>query len=993
MSDKMRPIPFDRLMEWILAEYEQHNSVFGVRKFAHLSAPKKLSLFQEQLESPCGPAAGPHTQLAQNIIAAYVAGGRFFELKTVQILDGDDLPVAKPCILADDECYNVEWSTELYVGQALEEYIKGWFALNLLSAELELGDHDGFIFNMSVGYDLNGIKTKKIDDFIEGLKNAAHTEIWQTCKQWTLDHISRFKKLRREDIERISPRICDSITLSTLHGCPPDEIERIATYLIEEKNLNTFIKCNPTLLGYEYARKTLDSLGFDYIAFDDHHFKADLSFGDAVPMFHRLTTLAAEHSLAFGVKLTNTFPVQITNKELPGEEMYMSGRSLFPLSMALANRLSQEFDGKLRISYSGGADINNIDKIFNAGIWPITMATTLLKPGGYERLTQITNRLANCEYKPFTGVDLVQLRDIIDEIPKTPYYRKPIKPQPERKMKMHSPLLNCYQAPCQNGCPFSQDIPAYLRLAENGQYLAALRVITERNPLPFITGTICSHRCMNKCTRDFYEKSVHIRSVKLAVAEKAYQELIGEIKSSPKSGDAIAIIGGGPAGLAAAYFLAKQGRKVTIFEKRISLGGIVRHVIPQFRIRDNAILNDIALITALGVEVRLNSEINDFDEIRKQGFKTIIVAAGAWKPGVLQLKGGHTLGVLEFLEKIKYNANAMTLGANVIVIGGGNTAMDAARAAKRVKNVQNVSVVYRRTKRFMPADEEELQLALTDGVTFYELLAPNELTDGRLKCSKMTLGAPDESGRRRPIPTDEIVELPADTVIAAIGDQVDTDAFHNYGIAVNKRNMAIVNQDTMASNLSDVYVIGDARRGPATVAEAIADALKCATAITGAKFDQYEPQNVNSDPSLAIAKKGDLYSDVTSVNETKRCLECATICECCADVCPNRANVVVIADGKRQIVHMDSMCNECGNCAVFCPYTGAPYQDKFTLFSCEDDFSDSNNQGFVLLKNGSIWVRLEGETIKYSNLTSITNVDIRNLIEAALAEAGKIIYC
>ena len=133
MSDRMRQIPFDRLMYWVLNEYKENGEIFGVRKFAPKRSGEKLPLFSEKLEYPFGPAAGPHTQLAQNIIASYVAGGRFFELKTVQVLDGEDLPVSKPCILAPDECYNVEWSTELYVPQALDEYIKGWFALKLLS--------------------------------------------------------------------------------------------------------------------------------------------------------------------------------------------------------------------------------------------------------------------------------------------------------------------------------------------------------------------------------------------------------------------------------------------------------------------------------------------------------------------------------------------------------------------------------------------------------------------------------------------------------------------------------------------------------------------------------------------------------------------------------------------------------------------------------------------------------------------------------------------
>ena len=967
MSDVMRQIPFGRLMDWVLTEYEEENSVFGIKKFYRKTGGEVLEIFGEKLELPLGPAAGPHTQLAQNIVASYVAGSRFFELKSVQVLDGEDLPVSKPCISAPDECYNVEWSTELYVPQALDEYIKGWFALKLISREFGLGDPDGFVFNMSVGYDLEGIRTQKIDNFIEGLKNAEDTDSWKRCKQWAATNLSRFKNIDHSYIENISPRVCRSITLSTLHGCPPDEIERIASYLMAEKKLHTFIKCNPTLLGYEYARRTLDGLGFDYVAFDDRHFKADLQFGDAVPLIRRLMELAERLSLSFGVKLTNTFPVKITEGELPGEEMYMSGRSLFPLSIEVADRLSKAFDGRLRISYSGGADFCNIGDIYVAGIWPITLATTLLKPGGYQRLGQIAEKLDECGYKPFGAVDQKKLRALADTARNDLLYRKPAGQPPQYKIKAQVPLLDCFIAPCRDGCPFGQDIPAYLRLAGEGNHLEALRVITERNPLPFITGTICSHRCTDKCARSFYEDSVHIRSVKLEAAENAYTRLLGEIKSPAVSREKSAVIGGGPAGLAAAYFLARAGHAVTVFEKRGTLGGIVRHVIPEFRIGGAAIDKDISLITAMGVEARLNSEVKNLDALRAEGYKKVIVAVGAWKPGVLELEGGMALGALEFLEQFKRDPESLRLGENVAVIGGGNTAMDAARAAKRVPGVKKVSLVYRRTKRYMPADAEELTLALEDGVEFCELLAPSSLRDGVLVCNQMELGEPDDSGRRSPVPTGKTVEIPADTVVSAIGDLVDGELYENLGIPTDKRGNPIVNRDTLETELSGVYVAGDALRGPATVAEAIADAIRCAKAITGASMERYADLNVNPDKKPASDKKGTLYRGCAPIHESQRCLECAALCGLCADVCPNRANITVIADGLPQIVHIDYMCNECGNCGTFCPYSSAPYLDKFTLFACDEDFYDSQNPGFLPLEDGGVRVRLDGKTADHAD--------------------------
>jgi putative selenate reductase len=582
-------------------------------------------------------------------------------------------------------------------------------------------------------------------------------------------------------------------------------------------------------------------------------------------------------------------------------------------------------------------------------------------------------------------VNTGKLQELIGSIPQNPLYRKPIKPLPERKMKTKAPLLDCYTASCRAGCPLEQDIPAYLRLAGRGEYLEALRVITDRNPLPFMTGTICSHRCMDKCMRNFYEEPVNIRAVKLEAAEKAYGALMDEIKAPPKSGGKIAVIGGGPAGLSAAYFLARMGRPVTIFEKKDSLGGIVRHVIPEFRIAGDSIDRDIALVEAMGVDVRLNSEVKNPEDLRKEGFETIIIAAGAWKPGVLKLQEGRALGALEFLEDMKRGSIPIKLGKNVVVIGGGNTAMDAARAAKRAEGVQRVSIVYRRTRRYMPADEEELRLTLEDGVEFHELLAPHALKDGMLTCVKMTLGAPDASGRRSPVPTEEKTEIPADTVISAIGDAVDGGYYQNCGIRTDKSGKAAVNTDTLESSLPGVYVIGDALRGPATVAEAIADAIKCSEAIAGAAkaakkaVGKYDSLNLNPDIGPALDKKGTLCCDLESCHDSQRCLECATLCECCADVCPNRANMVIEADGRRQVVHLDALCNECGNCEVFCPYEGAPYKDKFTMFSCEEDFADSENQGFLPLADGKFRVRLDGNISDYANLSGLPD-GIRKLV-------------
>ncbi len=997
MSEIMRPMSIGHLMHWIMSEYEQKKSIFGIEKIVKHENGQALPIYEEKIESPFGPAAGPNSQLAQNIVAAYVAGSRFFELKTVQVMDGADLAacISRPCIIAGDECYNCEWSTELYVPQAFAEYVKAWVACKLIAKEYNLGDPDAFVFNMSVGYDLEGIKSPKVDKYINDMIEAKDTEVFKECINWALEHVNEFKNVDEEYIRSISSNVSNSITESTLHGCPPAEIERIATYLITEKHLNTFIKCNPTLLGYEYARKRLDGLGFDYIAFDDHHFVEDLQWADAVPMLHRLYDLCQEKGLEFGVKITNTFPVDVTRNELPSNEMYMAGRALFPLSIHVARLLTDEFQGKLRISYSGGATIENIKELFDAGIWPITMATNILKPGGYQRMSQIADELMECGSERFSGVNVAALAAIDDGVEAKAMYRKPVKPLPERHVDKKLPLFDCFNAPCRNGCPIEQDIPAYLQAMVDGDAKKALEIILERNPLPFITGTICPHHCGDKCMRNYYEETLHIRETKLAAASQAYNEILPALKAEGSvAGKKVAIIGGGPAGLAAATFLSRAGVAVTVFERKEQLGGVVRNVIPEFRITADSIDKDVELCKAYGAEFKLGAEVTSVKALKAEGYTDVIVSIGAWKPGRSPLAYGEVTDALEFLMEAKKNGASMNIGKDVVVLGGGNTAMDVARAAKRLPGVEHVRLIYRRTKRYMPADEEELQLAIEDGVEFLELLAPVGAENGKLKCSVMELGAPDASGRRSPVDTGRTEEYPADTIIAAIGETIDTSLYAELGVEMDAKGRPVVDANMMTTE-AGVYAVGDSRRGPATVVEAIADSAKAAAAIAGISYDKYAEANVAADEKLYTAKKG-VQSRDTGKTPDDRCLGCPTVCEVCTDVCPNRANVAIHVPDKckAQIIHVDGMCNECGNCEVFCPYKGGrPYKDKFTLYWSEEDFLDSTNEGFLSLGGTQVKVRLDGkvETVDIAGETDLS-ADAVAVIRTVLKDYAYLIH-
>ncbi len=541
-------------------------------------------------------------------------------------------------------------------------------------------------------------------------------------------------------------------------------------------------------------------------------------------------------------------------------------------------------------------------------------------------------------------------------------YRKPIKPAKPHKIDAELPLMSCFTAPCRSGCPISQDIPAYLSRVDEGKLAEALGIIVEKNALPHITGNLCPHPCGAKCERSFYEpEGARIRESKLAAARGGFDEVVRGLRAAGPGRLAsaadknVAVVGGGPAGLACAFFLTRAGAKVTIFERTDALGGIARHVIPEFRISHEDIDHDVALCLAYGAQVEMGVEVTSAEELLARGFTDVVVATGAWAPGQVGLKMGEEIDVLEFLEAAK-SGEPLELGTDVVIVGAGNTAMDAARVAKRADGVKNVRIVYRRTVREMPADEEELQLALAEGVELCELLAPIGAADGVLTCERMRLGEPDESGRRRPEGTGETCEVPATAVICAVGEKIETTLYERAGVQVDRRGRPA----GTSTGVPHVWAAGDCRRGPATFVEAIADAQAVARDLAGVDFSAGAEKNVRADKLDAImARKGDVCLDVAGCT-TSRCLGCATVCEVCCDVCPNRANVAVKVPGlaQQQVVHVDGMCNECGNCAVFCPWSGRPYKDKLTLFWSAEDMDASENRGFLPQGDGTFRVRL-----------------------------------
>ncbi len=404
MSERLpalHPWSLHQLLTRVEREWTARREVFGLqaRRFYQADPALDLSctLGQTRVATPVGPAAGPHTQLAQNIVLSWLGGGRTFELKTVQVLD--ELDIERPCIDMENVGYNIEWSQELTLPESLAEYTKAWLMLAVLRQweplREVLGDPGEHTFEMSVGYDLAGIQSPAMDAFMRGMLNAGPAIAVMR------DEIPEAFAAHRE--VAVPDRMVQNVTLSTFHGCPPDEIEQIVEHVMGTYDLDVTVKLNPTLLGLETVSEIIhDQLGYHDIELDPQAFAADLKFDRALAMVARLQKFAAARGREFGLKLTNTLVVKNTRGVMPGENMYLSGKPLHVMAMTLLSRLHQALPGQLRIAgqagpipvaFSAGIDKDNLAETVALGLAPVTICSDLLKPGGYGRMTQGLKKL------------------------------------------------------------------------------------------------------------------------------------------------------------------------------------------------------------------------------------------------------------------------------------------------------------------------------------------------------------------------------------------------------------------------------------------------------------------------------------------------------------------------------------------------------------------------------------------------------------------------
>ncbi|MEA2000822.1 MAG: FAD-dependent oxidoreductase [Actinomycetota bacterium] len=1007
MSDRFHQITMEQLTDWVFTELEEKDSIFGIPRAAFFVPSEddrfRFEKYGQLLETPFGVAAGPGTQMAQNIIVSWLVGARFLELKTVQTLD--ELDVNKPCIDIEDEGYNVEWSQELKVFESFDEYLRAWILIHALHHKLGFpGDSPGMIFNMSVGYNLEGIKQPNVQWYLNTMADAS------PYMQAYIDIVAeRYPEIR--DIT-IPDTVSDTITLSTMHGCPPDEIEAIVLYLLEERNIHTSVKCNPTLLGAERLRRIVnDDLGYTDIPVPDEAFGHDLKYVDAVPMFHNLRRVARAHDLVFGLKLSNTLEVKNHRPVFDRDDMmYLSGRALHAVTTNLALRLSEEFKGDLLLSFAGGADAFNVSDLMRSGMTTITTCSDLLKTGGYLRMPLYIEELnkamdaagadslndfiantavaqenmgdfvATLVYSALTESGLalesgeaaslserlryeaegqppidvmkawaveqgfseervaalvklainalkrVNLRQYAEFVRQDWRYQKGSFHTDRSKTARELHLFDCIEAPCVDECPVSQDVPAYMRAVRDGDFDKAVQITRADNPLGSMLGRVCDHLCENTCIRTHLDQPLGIRAIKRFIM--SHETATGETQSSGTTGK-VAIIGAGPAGIAAGQELGRAGFAVTIFEAHPYAGGMVGGAIPEYRIPQAQIDQDMQILLDLGVEVKYNMTAGkDFSlaELRDQGYQYTFVAVGAQLPKYLGLDGEDSEGVIDALQFLRTSreGNPMKIGPRVGVIGAGDTAMDCVRSAWR-RGATETSLIYRRTIDQMPADPEEIHDVIAEGINILELSNPYSIhvEDGKLAglvCTKTEYrGDRDSSGRKIPfdIP-DSQFEVELDTLILAISQHSLLDFFGDQEPELTKRGYLVVKPDTFETTLPGVYAGGDvAADGPSSIVKAAADGKSVAAAIINAATgtpvptpETWKPLNVNLSEMMQRRSHREYrvpvrhtplnardnfnetmhtYTQEEAQAEAARCLDCDTVCSLCVGVCPNMA--------------------------------------------------------------------------------------------------------
>lgn len=467
--------------------------------------------------------------------------------------------------------------------------------------------------------------------------------------------------------------------------------------------------------------------------------------------------------------------------------------------------------------------------------------------------------------------------------------------------------------PCVNACPAGIDIPGYLRFIAQGDPVEAYKLILEKVPFPAVLGRICTHPCENHCRRREVNESISICGLKRYAADRASALPSISLKAEKDTGHRVAVIGAGPAGLTAAFYLRKKGHHVTLFEGRSKPGGMMRYGIPSYRLPEEILDKEIDRILGLGIVLKTDKKLGkdfDLDQLKKNHFEAIFIAIGLQLSRKMELEGleqNNILWGVDFLREIN-EGREIPLSGKVVVVGGGNGALDAARVAKRL-GAEEVLVLYRRSRAEMPAIESEVIEAEREGVEFQFLVGPVRVlkSGGRLTgicCRWMELGEADASGRPAPIPIEgSDFEISADHLIMAIGQSLERDGLTDK-IQFSSFGTLSVHPDTLKTNIEGIFAGGDIARGPGSVIEAIEAGRRGASSIdqylggdglieetlaeravssyySGKREDGFADLKRAETPTLPLSERQSgfleveqCFADEDAVREACRCLQC-----------------------------------------------------------------------------------------------------------------------
>lgn len=957
MNGKMYPFKLEQLLKIILHEYKNNSTIFGIpeeifyKPWIYYYFDTKIS--DLTLHNPIGLSAGPHTQLAQNIVAGWLCGARYFELKTIQ---GEELTsIRKPSIYIPYEGYNCEWSQELSIKDAYDQYLNAWILIHILNDFLYIKKgkevKPGTVFSMSLGYTLDHIRSDEVNWFI-GKMTDCRIELNEKINSIA----GIYPQVRNIEIPHV---ISNIVTLTPKIGCSPREVGYMVKYLMTEKKLHIVLKFNPTLLGLKSVKAIINKdRGFD-VTPEESAFKNDLTYSDVVDLIPQLRDYAAEMNLNLFFKIANTLECKNPSKVFPvnNERIFLSGYALYPIAVNIAANLQDRFDGELDLFFSGGADYNNVPDLIRCGFKIITVSTDLLKPGGYGRLAQYFERLSmefaivgamniyqfimkTSVINNYNQAQLKNLKEYALETLNDEAYKKNVLRSYNIKTSRKLTPWDCIAAPCISECSIEQHIPEYLWYTSKNDFNKALQYILWNNPFPSVTGKICQHQCQTKCTRIHYDDPLLIREIKSFVAKQNVQTS-ENVQAPGTISKKIAIIGAGPAGLSCAWFLSQAGFKIDIFNRNPKPGGSLNYLIPAYHLSKSEIERDIQFILQQNINFYPGVSINTQElNSMKNEYDYVVIATGisrSFSPAFNETIDKRIINPFDFLRKANQQ-QPITLGNEIAVIGGGPLAVECARTAKRLAGENsNVFILFEKSISEMTAGKTEIQMAIEEGIKIIDNQTPEQINFKLNNLIMIEHTGPIESSiliksNKNTYELDKLSNVETNQVMEHKMVQHTTHTISKFMyfdhiipaselkpvsdlLPPDELDIARKNYHTRTKN---VFAIGGMLYGEAGILRIIADGRKVAQLIienehinfpippvkelTKEEIDQLKLKKFKRKPAIQqkTTPPDDRFnfnpvviprSQVEAINEASRCLQCDVLCNLCVMVCPNLAFV------------------------------------------------------------------------------------------------------